>query len=126
MCRELMYKLVILIEPQNDWFEFERVWPEFLKRAEQMPGLIRETTSPIDQLLHGHYHVGMIHELYFDSMEKAKQAMASPPGVEAGKLLQIITAGKVTLLFADHKEDELENIQAHNAVEIVGGTDEES
>lgn len=108
-----MYKLVILIEPQNDWFEFERVWPEFLKRAEKMPGLIRETTSPIDRLLHGHYHVGMIHELYFTSLEAAKQAMASPEGEEAGKILQIITAGKVSLLFADHKEDELKNIQAH-------------
>lgn len=108
-----MYKLVILIEPQPDWQEFERVWPEFLKLAEKMPGLIRETTSPVDQLLHGHYHVAMIHELYFDSMETAKQAMASPEGEEAGKRLQIITAGNVTLLFTDHLEDELENIQEH-------------
>ena len=108
-----MYKLVILIEPQPDWQEFERVWPQFLKQAEKMPGLIRETTSPVDRLLHGHYHVGMIHELYFESLQAVQDAMASPEGVEAGKTLQTITTGKVTLLFADHLEDELENIQEH-------------
>ena len=108
-----MYKLVILIEPQPDWQEFERVWPQFLKWAEKMPGLIRETTSPVDRLLHGHYHVAMVHELYFESLGAAQDAMASPAGEEAGKTLQIITAGKVTLLFADHLEDELKNIQEH-------------
>jgi uncharacterized protein (TIGR02118 family) len=112
-----MYKLVILIEPQTHWQEFERVWPQFLKRAEKMPGLLRETTSPVDRLLHGHYHVAMIHELYFESIEAAKNAMASPEGEDAGKVLQIITAGKVTLLFADHLEDDLEHIQSHQQKE---------
>ena len=110
-----MYKLVILIEPQQDWQEFEQAWPKFLKLAEKMPGLIRETTSPVDRLLHGHYHVAMIHELYFESLQAAQDAMASPAGEEAGKTLQIITAGKVTLLFAEHLEDELKNIQAHHS-----------
>ncbi|MDH5505596.1 MAG: hypothetical protein OEZ02_00065 [Anaerolineae bacterium] len=108
-----MYKLVILIEPQTDWLAFEQAWPEFLKRAEAMPGLIRETTSPVDRVLHGEYNVSMIHELFFESMEAAKQAMASLAGQQAGQVLQLMTAGKVTLLLADHLEDELENIQAH-------------
>ncbi|MCH7663463.1 MAG: EthD family reductase [Chloroflexi bacterium] len=121
-----MYKLVILIEPQPDWQEFERVWPQFLKRAEKMPGLIRESTSPVDQLLHGHYHVAMIHELYFESMQSAQDAMASPAGEEAGKTLQTITAGKVTLLFADHLEDELKNIQAHQSQDDSSETGEDA
>jgi uncharacterized protein (TIGR02118 family) len=121
-----MYKLVILIEPQTHWQEFERVWPEFLKRAEKMPGLLRETTSPVDRLLHGHYHVAMIHELYFESMEAAKQAMATPAGEEAGKVLQIITAGKVTLLFADHMEDDLVNIQEHQKKDTAPETNEKA
>lgn len=121
-----MYKLVILIEPQTEWQEFERIWPEFLKRAEKMPGLIRETTSPVDQLLHGHYHVGMIHELYFESMAAAKEAMASPKGVEAGKRLQIITGGNVTLLFADHLEDDMVNIEEHKKQDASIDTNEET
>ncbi len=106
-----MYKLLILIEPLGDWLKFEQDWPQFLAYAEKMPGLRREITSPVDRLLHGHYHVAMMHELYFDSMEAAKQAMASPEGVAAGQLLQTITGGRVTLLFADHLEDEPKNFQ---------------
>lgn len=108
-----MYKLVILIEPQIDLSAFERVWPEFLKRAEEMPGLLRETTSHVDRLLHGHYHVSMVHELYFESMQAALDAMSSPEGERAGKVLQTITTGKVTLLLADHLEDELANIKQY-------------
>lgn len=110
-----MYKLIILIEPQIDLQAFERVWPEFLKRAEKMPGLLRETTSHVDRLLHGHFHVSMVHELYFESMQAALDAMASPEGEQAGKVLQTITTGKVTLLLADHLEDELANIRQHES-----------
>lgn len=108
-----MYKIVILIEPQVDILAFEKVWPEFLRRAETMPGLIRETTSHVDRLLHGKYHISMLHELYFESLDAANAAIASDEGQEAGKVLQIITAGKVTLLFAEHQEDDLKNIQEH-------------
>lgn len=118
-----MYKLVILIEPQTDIQAFEQVWPKFLKRAEKMPGLIRESTSHIDRLLHGKYHVLMMHELYFESLEAATEAMASPEGRVAGELLQIITAGGVTLLFAEHKEDELKNIMQYQQQESGKGQD---
>jgi hypothetical protein len=37
-------------------------------------------------------------------------AMASPQGRAAGKLLQAMTRGQLTLYLADHKEDDLENI----------------
>jgi hypothetical protein len=55
----------------------------------------------------------MIHELYFDSLDAAQRAMASPHGRSAGQLLQKMTLGRMVLFFADHKEDELENIHKH-------------
>jgi uncharacterized protein (TIGR02118 family) len=110
-----MYKLIIIIEPQEDWEAFEKGWPEFLAAAEKMPGLRREVTSRVDKLLHGHYHAALLHELFFDTMEAASQAMASEEGQVTGQVLQAISGGKLTLLFADHLEDELENIKQFTA-----------
>jgi hypothetical protein len=121
-----MYKLVILVEPQDDWEAFEQAWPEFLQRAERMPGLIRETSSPVDRLLHGHYHVGFIHELYFESRGAAQAAMTSLEGQEAGKVLQVITGGGVTLLLAEHLEDELANIQSHRSSDPNGPSNDQT
>lgn len=105
-----MYKLVIMIGPLDNWAAFEEAWPRFLNQVEGMPGLLREATSRVDTILYGSAPVAFIHELYFDSLEAARQAMASPAGSAAGKLLQAMTRGQVTLFLADHKEDELENI----------------
>lgn len=106
-----MYKLVILIEALEDWQAFETGWPDFLHHAERMPGLRREATSRVDGMLYGQTGYAMMHELFFDSAEAAQQAMSSPHGRQAGKTLQMITGGKMTLFFADHKEDALENIR---------------
>jgi len=110
-----MYKLVIIIENVENWSEFEHLWPQFLHEAENMPGLNRETTSQVDARLFGDREVAFIHELYFNTRQEAHQAMASVPGQTAGKLLQTLTQGRMTLLFADHKEDDLENIRKFNA-----------
>ena len=32
-----MFKLIILVEPQEDWLQFEQAWPQFLAIAEKMP-----------------------------------------------------------------------------------------
>ena len=48
-----MYKLVILIEPSDEWQEAEKRWPEFLRMAESMPGLLREATSHVNSFLSG-------------------------------------------------------------------------
>ena len=108
-----MYKLIILIEPQDDWFLFERDWPQFLAQAESMPGLVSESTSRIESQLHGNIQCTLIHELYFENKNALVSAMSSPEGQAAGNTLQAITGGKVTLLFADHKEDDLDNILRH-------------
>lgn len=105
-----MHKLLILIEPSVNWQTFEELWPDFLHLAESMPGLRREATSRIETALFGNYPVTFIHELYFDSLDDAGQALSSPEGRAAGKLLQEMTQGRVNLFFADHKEDLVENI----------------
>jgi uncharacterized protein (TIGR02118 family) len=110
-----MVKLVIMIEPLENWDAFEASWPRFLHLVESMPGLRREATSRVDSILYGSLQVGMVHELFFDSLETAKQAMASVEGRAAGTLLQGMTRGQVTLFLADHKEDDLANISKYRS-----------
>lgn len=112
-----MHKLVILIEPPKDYAVFEETWPQFLHLAEAMPGLRRESTSRVDGVLYGNIDYAIIHELYFDSLVAIQEAMAAPEGQAAGELLQRMTAGRMTLLYADHKEDNLENILQHRRPE---------
>ncbi|MCW5875292.1 MAG: EthD family reductase [Anaerolineales bacterium] len=102
-----MYKLVILIEPQDHPAEFDAAWPQFLAAAERMPGLRSEVTGRVDRALHGSFQAHLIHELHFDSLTAAGEAMASPEGQQAGQILQQISGGKVTLLLADHLQDDL-------------------
>ena len=106
-----MYKLVILIKQPDDPDRFEENWPKFLHSAEKMPGLVYETTSRIDKILYGDEQIAQIHELFFESQKDAVNAMSSPEGREAGRTLQQITGGRVSLFFADHKGDDLENIR---------------
>lgn len=115
-----MHKLVILIESLPDPSAFDEGWPQFLHAAEGMPGLVSESTSRVDAFLFGSCPVSMVHELYFESAEQAREAMASPHGRLAGRVLQTITGGKVTLFLADHKEDQLENIRKHHSLSQPG------
>jgi uncharacterized protein (TIGR02118 family) len=105
-----MYKLVILIEMPED-LTFDEHWPQFLHLVERIPGLRREATSRVDRVAYGKGEISMIHELFFESAQALQRGLSSPAGKAAGRLLQEMTAGRVTLLFADHKQDELENIR---------------
>lgn len=109
-----MHKLVIMIEDPEAQIEVDEAWPQFLHLSERMPGLIREATSRVEQVLYGRYHPVLIHELFFDSFTDLQQAMTSPEGRAAGELLQKMTGGRLTLLLADHKEDELANIRRYD------------
>ncbi len=108
-----MHKLIIFIESTNtpDFHEF---WPRFLHAAESMPGLRRESTSRVSQVLFGELPCEMIHELYFDNYPALKTGLASDSGKEAGRLLQEMTGGGVRLVIADHTEDSLENIHKYS------------
>jgi uncharacterized protein (TIGR02118 family) len=109
-----MYKLVILIEPQDDASDFDSGWPEFLHHSERMPGLLREATSRVDAVIYGQVPVSFMHELFFESAASAQQAMSSEQGRQAGQILQQITQGRMTLFFADHKEDDIENLRRYH------------
>ncbi len=110
----VMYKLVILIEIPDDDSLFQNQWPNFLRFAEKMPGLIRETTSRVGRRLFGDYECSLVHELYFASLADLEKAMSSYDGKVAGSILQRITRGKMTLLFAEHHEDTAENLQSYD------------
>ena len=106
-----MHKLVILIEPSSEWENHEDQWPDFLHLVEEMPGLRREATSRIEQFLFGEKIYSQMHELFFNALADIELAMASPQGREAGRLLQQMTGGHLTLFFAEHTEDTLDNIR---------------
>jgi uncharacterized protein (TIGR02118 family) len=110
-----MYKLIILVE-STATPDFHEFWPRFLHAAENIPGLRREATSRISQVLFGDMQCSMIHELYFDSYTSLQSGLASASGKEAGQLLQEMTRGKVRLLIADHSEDDLENIRRYKSI----------
>jgi uncharacterized protein (TIGR02118 family) len=107
-----MHKLVILIESASGP-SFDQNWPQFLHLVERIPGLLRESTSRVAQVLFGNVTYEMIHELYFESYATMQQGLASPAGQEAGRLLQSMTGGRMVLLFADHLEDDIKNIQRY-------------
>ncbi len=111
-----MHKLIILVETPEDLNAFDDLWPRFLHHAEGMPGLIRESTSRIDSVLFGNNSYYLIHELFFDSLQAIQIAMRSDAGQFAGEVLQRMTAGRMVLMMADHKEDNMENILKSKAV----------
>jgi len=102
---------MILIQPEIDQDAFFEGWPQFLEHAEQMPGLARIVTTPVHARLAGKYEPLMVHELIFESQQALELALASEHGVAAGKTLQQITGGAVTLLTAAHLEDSGENLR---------------
>lgn len=106
-----MQKIVILINVPPDDDLFEAGWPEFLRHAERMPGLLRETTGRVSHTLFGDLHCTLIHELHFATLANLEYAMQSEPGRKAGEALQRITRSRFTLLFADHHEDTAENLR---------------
>jgi len=108
-----MHKVVILIEEPADRAAFDELWPHFLRSAEAMPGLIRESSCHVDYFLYGDQAYVQMHELFFDTAEGARQALTSPQGQTAGGLLQRMTGGRMTLFLADHKEESGENIRLY-------------
>jgi uncharacterized protein (TIGR02118 family) len=108
-----MYKLMILIPPEITGPAFDEAWPEFLHNAERMPGLVREASIRVITQLSGNCPVGLAHELFFESQQDLHAAMSSPEGESAGQILQQITQGKMTLLMAEHREDDIENLRQY-------------
>ena len=108
-----MYKLMIVIPPNIISPEFDAGWPEFLHQAESMPGLQREVTVRVSGSLYGTQEIDTVHELYFESLADLQNAMSSPAGLAAGQIIQQLTQGKMTLLIAEHREDNIENLRRY-------------
>ncbi|GAB4397825.1 MAG: hypothetical protein OHK0052_20480 [Anaerolineales bacterium] len=111
-----MHKLVILLPTTIDSQKFERHWHDFLRLAEKMPGLQRETSSLVQVVISGQAYERM-HELYFADYTALELALYSQMGQAAGKMLHYLSDGRVTLFTAEHQEDTLPNIQAHASPE---------
>lgn len=118
-----MYKLIILIGPVADSPQFAEGWPEFLHHAEEMPGLLREATIRIQASLFGDRDIRMIHELFFENAEDIQTALASSHGQAAGQILQKITNGNISLMTAEHKEDQIENLRQYKQGEKDADTE---
>jgi len=110
-----MYKLIILIQPEIDQTQFFDGWPEFLAEAEQIPGLVRIVSSPVQAHLTGDYTPLAVHELIFESRPSLEKALASEHGEAAGRALQKITGGGVSLMTAVHMEESGENLRGYRA-----------
>lgn len=101
-----MYKLIILFGQPADSLEFITGWQAFLRMAEQMPGLRRESVSLIEDVIYdgGKPRPFKIHELHFDDRAALDAALASDAGQQAGEWLHQFTNGNFTLLTAPHQE----------------------
>ncbi len=107
-----MYQLILLIPTSVDIKSFDEGWPSFLEAVEQMPGLLRESVSRVDQLIYGKEYFRRIYTFSFPDQKTLEKSLLSSPGEKAGKIIHALTGGRVTLMTADFQEDSLDNIQS--------------
>jgi hypothetical protein len=108
-----MYKLMIIIPPHVNESILQTGWPEFLHAAESMPGLQREASVRVTDSLYGKQDINILHELFFENLTDLYEAMRSPEGLAAGQIIQQLTKGQMTLLIAEHREDDIENLRQY-------------
>ena len=108
-----MYKLMIIIPPDIEEPVLNAGWPDFLHAAESMPGLQREASVRVTASLYGTQEIGMVHELFFETLEDLQEAMRSSEGLATGQIIQQLTQGQMTLLVAEHREDGIGNLRQY-------------
>jgi hypothetical protein len=111
----MSYQLLILIPLTVEIQSFDEGWPEFLNAAEQMPGLIEESVNRIDDCIYGQNFLRRIYSFSFEDKPSLEQALTSPSGEKAGKILHLITQGNMFLISGEYKRDLLKNIQNNPA-----------
>jgi uncharacterized protein (TIGR02118 family) len=98
---------MILFHKTEDTLELETRWSqEFVRLAEQMPGLRRVTVSRVLGGPTGNVDLHLVHEFYFDDLHAVQAAMASEAGQQAGRALVSLAGKHATLVFAEHLEEE--------------------
>ena len=108
---DMSYQLLILIPLTVEIQSFDEGWPEFLKAAEQMPGLVEESVNRIDTCIYGQNFLRRVYSFSFEDRSSLEQALTSPSGEKAGEILHRITQGNMILVSGEDKRDLLENIQ---------------
>jgi hypothetical protein len=114
-----MYQLILLIPTSVDIKSFDEGWPSFLEAIEQMPGLLRESVSRVDQLLYGQELFHRIYTFSFPDQKTLEKSLVSSPGEKAGKIIHDLTGGRVTLMTAEFQEDSLDNIKSFTSQKNV-------
>lgn len=107
----MTYQLLILIPLTVEIQSFDEGWPQFLKLAEKMPGLIKESVTRIDNCIYGQNFLRRVYSFSFLDSSSLEKALLSPPGEKAGELLHSITQGNLILLGGEYQEDFLENLR---------------
>ncbi|MBI3359495.1 MAG: EthD family reductase [Chloroflexi bacterium] len=102
-----MHKLVALFSPPLDITDFETRWAhEFVPLAEKMPGVRRVAVSRVTGGPVGPAPFYLVHEFFFDNRDALVAAMTSPEGVAAAHGLMSFAPDIVTLMFAEHMEED--------------------
>ena len=101
-----MHKLIIFFySPVPDQEFNQQSWQKFMRLAEKMPGLRRETVSDVNELIFGQGRSYIkIHEFYFDSRAALDTALKSEAGQMAGAFLHEFTHKRFMMMTAEHKE----------------------
>jgi uncharacterized protein (TIGR02118 family) len=98
---------MILFHKTEDTLELETRWSqEFVRLAERMPGLRKVTVSRVLGGPAGDADLHLVHEFYFDDLHAVQAAMASEEGQKAGRALISMAGEDVTLVFAEHLEED--------------------
>lgn len=97
-----MVKLVALYKKPADVAAFEKHYREVhTPLARKMPGLKRLEVSHITGSPAGEAKFHLLAEMYFESHEAMKAALASPEGKAAGKDVMSFAGDLVHMMFAD-------------------------
>lgn len=98
---------MLLFRTPPEPFEFDRQWSEgFVSLVEKMPGIRRVAVSRVYGAPSEEVGYHLLHEFFFDDREAMQSAMRSPEGQVAGKALMSFAADLVTILFAEHFEEQ--------------------
>lgn len=100
-----MYSLLLIIPPTTDLNRVDELWPQFLKEAEKMPGLSRESVTLIEGPIYGKRNIARIYTFHFPDQAALRSALSSPAGERAGELIHQLTEGKVQILTGKTLED---------------------
>jgi hypothetical protein len=108
-----MYQLILLIPYSVNLKEFDENWPLFLEAVENMPGLIEESLTRVDQVLYGQKTISRIYCFSFPDQETLEKSLLSESGEKAGQLIHDLTNGQVSIMTGEFQEDTLDNIRSH-------------